>query len=101
MSTVSTSLPTRMKKTYTTLALLFFLLFFASARAQTVFISSSGKKYHSVECKMLKNDKKEMSYEAAQKEGYKACKICKAKEIDRIKKMEAKEKKKKENKSAS
>lgn len=76
--------------------LLVFIFWFTSINAQTLFITSSGKKYHSVECKMLNKGKKEISYEAAKKDGYKACKYCKAKEIDRIKKMEAKKKKEKQ-----
>jgi hypothetical protein len=65
------------------------------AGAQTVFVSSKGKKYHTENCKILAADKKGMSVEEAKKEGYKACRKCKVKQMEAIKRKEAEEKKKK------
>lgn len=64
------------------------------AGAQTVFVSSKGKKYHTENCKILATDKKGMSVEEAKKEGYKACRKCKVKQMEAIKRKEAEAKKK-------
>lgn len=65
------------------------------AGAQTVFVSSKGKKYHTENCKILAPDKKGMSVEEAKKEGYKACRKCKVKQMEVIKRKEEEAKKKK------
>jgi hypothetical protein len=85
--------------------LFFFRLFIVSllvfihglGQAQTVFVSSKGKKYHTENCVILAADKKGMSVEEAKKEGYKACRKCKVKQVEAIKRKEAEEKKKKGN----
>jgi len=73
---------------------LFFLSLQYSLNAQTVFVSSKGKKYHAEGCKILASDSKGISLEDAKKEGYKACRKCKVKQIEAI---ERKEKEKKNN----
>jgi hypothetical protein len=84
-----------------TLLLFFFIFGLGKMQAQTVFITSKGKKYHAAECSMLKNDKKEISLEEAKKEGYKACNYCKAKQIKKIEKQESEGKAKKQATSES
>jgi len=79
------------------LVLLVFVFLCDMAGAQTVFVSSKGKKYHTEDCKILASDKKALSVEDAKKEGYKACRKCKVKQIEAIKRKEAEEKKKKGN----
>ncbi len=79
------------------LVLFVFVFFCKPTRAQTVFVSSKGKKYHTENCVILATDKKGMSVEEAKKEGYKACRKCKVKQVEAIKRKEAEEKKKKGN----
>ncbi len=81
---------------FSRLLVLFVFVFFCElARAQTVFVSSKGKKYHTENCVILAADKKGISVEEAKKEGYKACRKCKVKQVEAIKRKEAEEKKKK------
>lgn len=83
------------------LILFLFLFTLNILQAQTVFITSKGKKYHTTECKMLKSEKKEISLEEVKKEGYKACHHCKAKLIKKIEKQETENKSKKQQSSGS
>ncbi|MCU0361054.1 MAG: hypothetical protein MUF75_10120 [Bacteroidia bacterium] len=69
--------------------------------AQTVFISSKGKKYHTENCKLLAKDKKGLSLEQAKMEGYKACKKCIEKKVESGKKKTSNEGKKNEMPSGS
>lgn len=78
--------------------LLAFVTYCDLLKAQTVFVSSKGKKYHTENCKILAADKKGISAEQARKEGYKACRICKVKQIEAKKRKEEEEKKKNEGK---
>ena len=73
----------------------FYIVFTSSLTAQTVFVSSKGKKYHAEGCPSLGKDKHGIKIEEAEKEGYKAHKRCKAKQIEAIEKKEAEEKMKK------
>lgn len=62
-----------------------FLLFaigLSKINAQTVFVTSTGKKYHTKNCDLLKEGKKKsITLAEARKQGYDACKMCKADEI--------------------
>lgn len=60
------------------LLLLFFVLFsFGAAKAQTVYITKTGQKYHKAECGYLKNSAITLELNEALQNGYDACKICK------------------------
>lgn len=60
-------------------SLFIILLFFVvnSSKAQTVYITESGKKYHAKNCDIVKNGKKGIEISQAKKQGYEPCKICK------------------------
>lgn len=45
--------------------------------AQTVYITETGKKYHSKNCDVAKTGKKGIDLKEAKKQGYEACKVCK------------------------
>lgn len=47
-------------------------------KAQTVYITESGKKYHMKNCDVAKTGKKGIDLAEAKKQGYEACKVCKA-----------------------
>lgn len=79
---------------YRLLLLLAFAFLIKPSNAQTVFVSSKGKKYHTENCVILAADKKGLSVEEAKKEGYKACRKCKVKQMEAIKRKEAEVKKK-------
>lgn len=57
--------------------LLFFLLFTAYALNQTVYITKTGKKYHSENCSSLSSSKKSIELSEALDKGYTPCKNCK------------------------
>lgn len=69
------------------IVLLFFIV--TSSKAQTVYITESGKKYHAKNCDVAKTGKKGIELSEAKKQGYEACKICKVthetKETDKSK----------------
>jgi len=46
-------------------------------KAQTVYITESGKKYHAKNCDVAKTGKKGIELAEAKKQGYEACKVCK------------------------
>ncbi len=46
-------------------------------KAQTVYITESGKKYHAKNCDVVKTGKKGIELAEAKKQGYEACKVCK------------------------
>lgn len=57
------------------IVLLFFIV--TSFKAQTVYITESGKKYHAKNCDVAKTGKKGIELSEAKKQGYEACKVCK------------------------
>lgn len=61
---------------------LLFLLTSVKLKAQTVYITESGKKYHAKNCSMVKTGKKGIELAEAQKQGYEPCKNCKADVIE-------------------
>lgn len=70
--------------------LLFVLLFFALAsKAQTVYVSENGKKFHKKNCDLAKTGKKSIELRDAKKQGYEACKHCKPEEATEPKKQKA------------
>lgn len=56
-----------------------FMVCFSSIqlKAQTVYITDSGKKYHAKNCSSAKTGKKGITLAEAKKQGYEACKLCK------------------------
>lgn len=74
-----------------------FILCFSSIqlKAQTVYITDSGKKYHAKNCSSAKTGKKGITLAEAKKQGYEACKLCK------VEATEDKSKVKKETKDKS
>lgn len=58
-------------------------------KAQTVYVTDNGKKYHMKNCDVAKTGKKGIELSEAKKKGYEACKVCKApsenKEVDKAK----------------
>ena len=58
------------------------LLTSLKGKAQTVYITESGKKYHAKNCSMVKTGKKGIELAEAQKQGYEPCKNCKADAVD-------------------
>ncbi|MDX2174268.1 MAG: hypothetical protein SFY56_14290 [Bacteroidota bacterium] len=77
------------------IAILFLALSFTKLKAQTVYVTESGKKYHAKNCSVAKTGKKGIDLATAKKEGYEPCKVCKA---DEVKPEADKPKKKKEKK---
>jgi hypothetical protein len=67
---------------YLGIAILFVALSFSKVKAQTVYITESGKKYHAKNCSLVKTGKKGIDLKEAQKEGYEPCKFCKADAIE-------------------
>lgn len=80
---------------------LIILLFFVAttSKAQTVYITESGKKYHAKNCDVAKTGKKGIELSEAKKQGYEACKVCKVnhetKEADKAKDKKTSDKPKK------
>ncbi|WP_379968748.1 DUF5763 domain-containing protein [Epilithonimonas sp. UC225_85] len=58
------------------LTTLFFLLSFICAKSQTVYYTPSGKKYHTENCRMVKNTSNKTDLTSALERGLTACKIC-------------------------
>jgi hypothetical protein len=56
--------------------ILFFLLFSVSLKAQTVYKTPSGAKYHLATCHMVKNVSEQLTVSKAQELGLEPCKIC-------------------------
>lgn len=54
-----------------------FLLLSTRMKAQTVYITDSGKKYHAKNCSIVKTGKKGIELAEAKKQGYEPCKACK------------------------
>ncbi len=57
--------------------IIIFLLLSVSAKAQIVYKTPSGTKYHVADCHMVKNVSQKISLEKARELGLVACKICK------------------------
>lgn len=72
-----------MKKLFVSL-LVSFLIFSTftgtslAANGETVYITNSGKKYHSSGCSKLRNSKIAISIEDAMRRGYQPCKLCRS-----------------------
>jgi hypothetical protein len=64
------------KKIIFTISLGLFLCF-SHLKAQTVYITESGKKYHAKNCDMVKTGKKGIDLALAKKQGYEPCSFCK------------------------
>jgi hypothetical protein len=69
-------------KTKHILVIFTFILFFLanSLKAQTVYVTESGKKYHAKNCSIVKNGKKGIDLAEAKKQGFEPCKSCKSEE---------------------
>lgn len=52
------------------------LLTFTKLKSQTVYISESGKKYHTKNCSVAKTGKKGIELNEALKRGFEGCKVC-------------------------
>lgn len=52
-------------------------LFLLSIKAQTVYVTDTGKKYHTKNCDKAKTGKKGIELADAKKQGYEPCKFCK------------------------
>ena len=59
------------------LLILLFVSSFLSVTAQTVYVTKTGKKYHTESCRYLKYSKIKMDLKQAKSSGYGACKVCK------------------------
>lgn len=57
--------------------ILSFFIITSNLKAQTVYITETGKKYHSKNCEVVKTGKKGIELTEAKKIGYEPCKICK------------------------
>jgi hypothetical protein len=63
------------------LKILALLLLSVSVKAQTVYKTPSGEKYHLATCRMVKNVSEEITISQARELGLQACKICKPMDI--------------------
>ena len=70
-------------KTKHILAVCIFALFLIGSKltAQTVYVTESGKKYHSKNCDIVKTGKKGITLEEAKKRGLEPCKSCKVESV--------------------
>lgn len=61
------------------LVLIVFVLFLfgAQLKAQTVYVTETGKKYHAKNCDIVKTGKKGIELSEAKKKGLEPCKSCK------------------------
>jgi len=69
-----------MRKTMTSLAVAASLLLLASGSAMAdkyVYAAKTGDKYHTKECRFLKDGKTRMFLKEAKKKGLKPCSVCK------------------------
>ena len=58
------------------ISILFFLFSFIFANSQTVYYTPSGQKYHTENCRMVKNVSNKTDLKSALGKGLMACKIC-------------------------
>ncbi len=88
-------------KIKTIISVIAFILFLntSCAKAQTVYVTDNGKKYHAKNCDVVKTGKKGIELSEAKKQGYEACKVCKVnhetKEADKAKDKKTSDKPKK------
>lgn len=66
-----------------------FVLFVLNTKAQTVYVSENGKKFHKKNCDLVKTGKKGVELKEAKKQGLEACKHCKPEEAVEPKKEKA------------
>lgn len=66
----------KMKNIITSIILALFLVV-GKAKAQTVYVTDNGKKFHMKNCDVAKTGKKGVELAEAKKQGYEACKVCK------------------------
>ena len=59
------------------ISILFFLFSFIIAKSQTVYYTPSGEKYHTANCRMVKNASNKTDLRGALEKGLLPCKICK------------------------
>lgn len=64
-----------MKKTLLLFTFLFLLV--SNVYSQTVYVTKTGLKYHSVQCQHLRNSSRNIDIKDALDAGYQACKVCK------------------------
>ena len=83
---------------FTGILIAFFILTGSKISAQTVFITETGKKYHSKNCSLAKKEGKAISLAEAKKQGYTPCVACGADKI--VEKKEKKQKNEKPEKSS-
>lgn len=67
-----------MKKKISFVLFLFVFVAFIFATSRTVYVTKSGKKYHTETCRTIRKSKtvRAINLEDAQKRGYKACEVC-------------------------
>ncbi|TDX85942.1 DUF5763 domain-containing protein [Epilithonimonas xixisoli] len=58
------------------ISILFFLFSFVFANSQTVYYTPSGQKYHTENCRMVKNVSNKTDLNSVLERGLSACKIC-------------------------
>ncbi len=58
------------------LYLVLFSILYVNAKAQTVYVTKYGKKYHTSECRYIKNSAIEIDLSDAVARGYDACSVC-------------------------
>ncbi len=69
-----------MRKTRIVYVIVAFFLFVIPTKAQTVYVSENGKKFHKKNCDLVKTGKKGIELKEAKKQGLEACKHCKPEE---------------------
>ncbi len=69
-----------MRKIRTVYVIVAFFLFVIATKAQTVYVSENGKKFHKKNCDLVKTGKKGIELKEAKKQGLEACKHCKPEE---------------------
>lgn len=67
-----------MKKKISFVFILFVLISMVFAASRTVYVTQTGKKYHSADCRTLSRSKNliQLNIEEAKKRGYTACGVC-------------------------
>lgn len=66
-------------KTFVYAVIFFLFLCVSKTKAQTVYITESGKKYHAKNCTIAKTGKKGIELSEAKKQGFEPCKVCEIK----------------------
>lgn len=68
-----------MKTLFLTLSCLISLSYSCQSLSDTVYVTETGKRYHTEDCWYLKYSKREVTLKEAQSFGYTPCKVCKPK----------------------